>query len=324
MAKKKGSKPNVEREMSLLGHLDELRMRLIISVGTLVLATLVSYFFARPVLELLIKPVSNLTRGKLVTPETERAEVVVVNRADGSFRFAHPELLGGVQKLDRLTFMVPLSDDATSTKALTIVGSPLQAKIFYSRPFDAVLMPLKVAIVMGVFISLFVWIYQIWLFVAPGLTDKEKRLVRPLLMGVVILFPIGALVAYGFFFIVLRIMQTYALSDVDTFFPIQEYLKVMTGMMIVFGFIFELPLVVAMLARVGIVTPELLRHYRRHIYVLLAFLAMVFTPADPYSMLIALLPLIGLFEISVFVSKPMARLRQKAEAEEEAKENAAS
>ena len=76
-----------------------------------------------------------------------------------------------------------------------------------------------------------------------------------------------------------------------------------------------------LMARVGIVTPAFLRHYRRHIYVGLAFLAMFMTPADPWTMLAALIPLIGLFEASIFIAAAMALIR--ARDEEEPDESAA-
>ena len=96
---------------------------------------------------------------------------------------------------------------------------------------------------------------------------------------------------------------------IATLYTIRDYMKLMTNMMIVFGVIFELPLVVAVLSRIGIVTPAFLRHYRRHIYVGLAVVAMVITPADPFSMLIALIPLLILFEASVWLSQIMFLMR---------------
>jgi sec-independent protein translocase protein TatC len=90
-------------------------------------------------------------------------------------------------------------------------------------------------------------------------------------------------------------------------------------MMIVFGIIFELPLVVALLARVGVATPEFLKQYRRHIYVGLAFAAMILTPADPITMIVAYIPLLVLFEVSIWIAQVMALMRRNDEeaAEEE-------
>lgn len=315
MAKEK-VQANPEREMTLLGHLDELRTRLIICIGTLLVATTVAFFFAQPVLEFLIKPVTMLAGGAPPKSIEKTPGLVIVDRETGALKFEHPELLESIEKLEGLTILLPATADRRTTKTLTVAfgENPMRNKIFYSRPFDSVLMPLKVAFVMGILFSLVVWVWQIWLFIVPGLTDKEKRVVRPLLMGAVVLFPIGALFAYGMFFFVIRVMQRYALSSVETFYTIQDYLKVMTTTMIMFGFIFELPLVVAVLARVGIVTPEFLRHYRKHIYVGLALAAIIITPTtDPYNMLLALAPLIILFEISVFIAKPMAAMHRRGQ-----------
>lgn len=315
-----------EREMTLLGHLDELRTRLIICVGALLVSVIACFFVAQPVLEFLVLPVSRLVKHAPPEPDEKViARTVLVDAETGEMKFQHPEILQKLDKIDHLQVVFVMNDDAGTTFAgPAIGGNPFKTtNIIYSRPFDSVLMPLKVAVVMGIFISLGVWIWQIWLFIKPGLTDKEIRVVRPMLGGAVFLFPLGAAFAYGMFFLVMRVMQNYALSSIETLYTIQDYLKVMTNMMIVFGFIFELPLVIAVLSRVGIVTPELLKHYRRHIYVFLAFVAMIVTPADPYSMMIAFVPLIGLFELSVLISRPMALLKRQADEEDDVEEGAA-
>ncbi len=300
--------------MPLLGHLGELRLRLLISFGTLIVATLLMLFFARRAVELMIRPVTHIfDPGRLMAPEPERLRLEVA--PDGTLRLANPRLLVQSEPedlrgvFDQALLVLTAADGSATTLSLGGSVAGRESKIVYASPIDPLMIQIKVAVILGILVSLVVWVWQAWLFVAPGLTPKEKRVVRPMLVGAVFLFPVGALFAYGMVWLVIPVMNRYVVSGIDTLYNVSIYLKLMTTMMIVFGLIFELPLVVAVLARVGIVTPAFLRHYRRHIYVGLAVLAMLMTPADVVSMLMALVPLIGLFEISIWVAGPMALMR---------------
>jgi len=167
------------------------------------------------------------------------------------------------------------------------------------------------ALILSVVLALPFIFYQIWLFIKPGLTARERTLVWPLLSGGLILFPIGAGFAYLAVKFMLRVMQRYAIAGVDPLINVHNYLSLVMTMMLVFGIIFEIPLILAMAARVGLVTPAFLRLYRRHAYVLLAFVALVISPADPFSMLVMFAPLIALYELSIACAIPMARLHQR-------------
>jgi sec-independent protein translocase protein TatC len=300
------------RELSLVGHLEELRYRLIICIASLFVFTFVSFFGAKPVLEFLIKPAT--VDSPFLPPVPEPDHVVLEMAADGSVRIKHPERLGRIEPnapLPRLVLEFGAPGDGGTTQSLDLTRKREGADLIYTNPIDPFMMPFKVAIIMGILLSLGVWVWQAWLFVAPGLTEPEKRVVGPLLFGAIFLFPIGAGFAYGLFFLIIPVMNRYIVPGIETLYTIRDYLKLMTSMMLVFGVIFELPLVMAVLARIGIVTPAFLQQYRRHIYVVLAFVAMVITPADPFSMLIALIPLLLLFEASVWVAKVMAVMRRR-------------
>lgn len=316
MAKEK-IETNPQRELSLIGHLDELRMRLIICVVTLFVSVFFSFYFASPVLEFLIKPVTViLSKHQPVNEDNPTTTTLTLAlQADGSLRGLHLDQIAAAQSLDSLDVLIP-ADLAGTTRTLTLIKPAVRPnKIIYPSPLDPFMMLFKVAIILGILMSLVVWVWQIWLFISPGLTEKEKKVIKPLLLGTIFLFPIGALFAYYLIFLIIAVMQNYIVPGIDILYNITEYLKLMTTMMIVFGVIFELPLVMALLARIGIVTPAFLKHYRRHIYVGLAVVAMILTPADPFSMMAVFVPLIGLFEISYQLVKPMAYLRARAEAE---------
>lgn len=309
-AQKKGESDR--RELTLMGHLDELRYRLIVCIVALFVFTVVSFFFARPVLELLIRPVT--VESPFLPPPPEQQEVVLRVNPDGGVSVINPERLMETPKFKvppALLLEFPAGGDRMTTQTLNLTKKREGADLIYTNPIDPFMMPLKVAIIMGILLSLAVWVYQTWAFVAPGLTEPEKKVVGPMLFGAILLFPVGAAFAYTLFFLIIPVMQRYIVSGIETLYTIREYLKLMTNMMLVFGVIFELPLVMALLARIGIVTPAFLRHYRRHIYVALSIVAMLITPADPFSMLIALIPLLILFEISVWLAGVMALMRSR-------------
>lgn len=308
---------NSEREMSLLGHLDELRSRLIIAAAALIFFSGVAFFFAGPVLELLVRPVSTmLPDPKIVLASPETMHLVV--QPDGGLKLTKPEALLGAQRLESIAFIFPATADQPTTRTLSMGKTP-KPQIVYPSPLDPIMMRIKVSLVLGILLSLVVWVHQIWLFISPGLTDKEKRVVRPVLGAAVLLFPLGALVAYGLLYLIIRLMQTYVVQGIDTLYNVVTYLQFVTTTMISFGIVFELPVVIALLARIGVVTPAFLSHYRRHIWVGLAVFSMIITPTtDPFTMLAAMIPLVFLFEISVLVARLMARMRQKEADELEA------
>ncbi|MCH8333340.1 twin-arginine translocase subunit TatC [Candidatus Sumerlaeota bacterium] len=350
--------------MTLIGHLDELRTRLIICAVTLMLATAVSFFFAKPVLKILILPVSTVNRMEASNAsaiaqdgdganETNDPRATFVLSPDGSisWRFDDPERLeewidgAGSRKASTSFFAGLFGGDRETSESLAVQLEPLPLSIeliydggsgpitipvipsfgpagsffgqsgslFYRSPLDPIMVLLKVAIVMGILISLVVWVWQVWLFMAPGLTDREKRVVRPMLQCAIFLFPLGAVFVYFIFFMLVIVMQNYTLSGILPLNDVQVYLKLMTTMMLVFGFLFELPLVIALLARIGVVTPAFLRHYRRHIYVGLAVVSMFLTPSDPFTMVAAMIPLTLLFELSIWVAGVMALMRSRDE-----------
>jgi sec-independent protein translocase protein TatC len=309
-SKKKGEPDR--RELTLIGHLDELRFRLIVCIVALFLFTFISFFFAKPVLEVLIKPVT--VESPFLPPPPKQEEVVFQVRPDGALQVKDPQRFLSLREFKTppaLILELVGGEDGLTTHALSLTNRRKGADLIYTNPIDPFMMPFKVAIIMGILLSLGVWVHQIWRFVAPGLTEPEKKVVGPMLSGAILLFPIGAGFAYVLFFLIVPVMQRYVVTGIETLYTIREYLKLMTSMMIVFGVIFELPLVVALLARIGIVTPAFLNHYRRHIYVALSVVAMLITPADPFSMLIALIPLLILFECSVWLAKLMAIMRSR-------------
>lgn len=297
-----------EREMSLVGHLSELRVRLMVSIAALFVGICLSLFIAWPVIQFLTFPIHNLQRepdrNRIVTLEfgTDRT----LKMAADDFKNFNPAEFS--QR--RWEFSV-FNPDSKTTSTL-VVGEPGNQGVYARTPLAGFMVPIKVSFIVGILLALPVILYQIWLFIAPGLKPKERQLVKPLLAGAVLLFPLGAMFAFMMVSMMMRVMQHYMPPSIEPLIGIDEYLSLLTTMMMIFGVIFELPLIVALGARIGVLTPEMLTRYRRQAYVILTIASAIITPADPFSMIIGLVPLIILYEISIVVARPMARMRRNS------------
>jgi sec-independent protein translocase protein TatC len=160
----------------------------------------------------------------------------------------------------------------------------------------------------AIVISLPVILYQAYAFVLPALTTREKRVVVPFLMGVPILFVAGVVFGY---FVVLPAATKFLLNFNQNQFNIQvrarDYYSFFTLTLGVMGLIFQLPIGILAVTRLGIVSPEQLSQNRRYAYVVLLVIAMLLPGTDPVTMLIEAAPLILLYELSVLLARAVGR-----------------
>ena len=163
------------------------------------------------------------------------------------------------------------------------------------------LVPIKVAVLAAVAMSLPWILYQIWAFVAPGLYKHEKKLVLPLVAASTILFYLGAAFCYFFVFgQAFPAIQKMAPISVTVSPDIEAYLDFVITMFIAFGVAFEVPIAVVILARMGVVTVAQLKSFRTYFVVGAAAVAGLVTPPDPVSMVALLLPMVLLYEVGIW------------------------
>ena len=166
------------------------------------------------------------------------------------------------------------------------------------------LVPLKIMLMAGFLLALPVVLYQAWAFVAPGLYAHEKRLVMPLVVSSTILFFIG--VAFCYFFVfgqVFKFIQSFAPKSITAAPDIEAYLSFVLTMFIAFGLAFEVPIVVIVLARMGLVTIEKLKAFRSYFIVLAFIIAAIVTPPDVVSQLALAIPMVILYEIGIWAAQ---------------------
>jgi sec-independent protein translocase protein TatC len=161
---------------------------------------------------------------------------------------------------------------------------------------------IKLSVLAGIFISIPVTIYQIWRFVMPGLYDRERRIVVPLVASSSVLFLVGAAMCFIWVLpFTINFLLRIAPEDVKPVLTINEYLNFVMWTTLAYGLVFQLPIVAFFLGRLGIINHKLLAKGRRYAIVGVAALAAIVTPPDVFSMAMMGLPLYLLYEISILI-----------------------
>lgn len=181
------------------------------------------------------------------------------------------------------------------------------------------MMSLTASFVIGLIVVFPYVVWEFWSFVRPGLENKERKYSKGAVAAVSFLFLLG--VAFGYYILcptTIWFLSTYSISNmIVNEFDITSYISTITGLILGCGLLFQFPVVIYFLSKVGIVTPELMRKYRKHSVVVILILGAIITPSgDPFSLTVISLPLYMLFEISIFVSSVVQRQKRKEEAAE--------
>ncbi len=245
--------------MSFFDHLEELRWRIVRSLLSVVVGTIIAWIF-----------IDWLVDGVLLRP------ITVIN--------AHAS------------------------------GSTQQIHLQNLKPFGQLFLYMQVAIVSGVIIALPYILYELWAFIAPGLMPKERKYIKWIVFFTTFCFFAG--IAFSYFVMLPAALQFFAgfgSASIANNIAISEYMNFVVSVLLASGVVFELPMVSWFLSKIGILTPAFMRHYRRHSIVAIFIIAAFLTPGtDPVSQVLLALPLMGLYEISIWVSAWAWRGKKKA------------
>ena len=242
---------NPDGNSSIVGHLSELRSRLIYSFLFLLSAFIVCYIFSAEIYYFLVKPYSN-----------------------------------------------------------AIIENNLDRRLIFTALHEAFLTYLKVAFFASFFITSPIFLTQLWKFVAPGLYKNEKQALLPYLILTPVLFILGGALVY---YLIMPLAIKFFLSfespaDVGAIAiqleaKVNEYLSLIMRLIFAFGISFQLPVVLSLLARIGIVDSEYLKKRRKYVVVIIFAAAALLTPPDPITQIGLAIPLLILYELSIFSVK---------------------
>ncbi len=177
------------------------------------------------------------------------------------------------------------------------------------RPFGQLFLYVQIAIIGGVILSLPNLFYQLWKFIAPALKSNERKYILSVVIFSTVSFLIGIVFAYfAMLPLTLKFAAQFGSTAIENNFAIDEYMSIIISVMLASGFVFELPLISFFLTKLGILSPNFMKKYRKHALVIIMVLAAVLTPGtDPVSQVVLAIPLALLYEISIFISKIAAK-----------------
>ncbi|MDQ0215270.1 sec-independent protein translocase protein TatC [Oikeobacillus pervagus] len=195
----------------------------------------------------------------------------------------------------------------------------LPFKLAVLGPSEVIVVYLMIASVIAIAATIPVAAHQIWLFVKPALTEKERKVTLAYIPALFLLFLLG--ISFGYFVlfpIVLSFLMSLTGEMFNTFFTTEKYFRFLLHMTLPFGFLFELPVVIMFLTSLGVINPYRLKKIRKYAYFVLVVVSVCITPPDFLSDVLVIIPLILLYEISVSLSKVVFRKRETRGNSEEA------
>lgn len=266
-----------ETEMSFLEHLEVMRWHLLRSITAVIILALAAFIFKDIVFDRII-----------LAP---KEPVFPTNR-----------------------WLCQLGD-ILGLKRLCINSDPFQLQtVKMAEQFS---MHIIVSLVAGIVVGFPYIFYEFWRFIVPALYEKEKRTASGAVFYTSLLFTLG--VAFGYYIIAplsVNFLGNYRVSESVISAPtLRSYVQTITSVVLASGIVFQLPILVYFLSKVGLVTPNFLKKYRRHSIILIVTLSAIITPPDVFSQVLVALPLMVLYEIGIVISKRITRKQEEQQAE---------
>lgn len=264
-----------EKEMSFIDHLEELRWHLIRAVIAIFVFTIAAFI---------------------------------------SVDFIFNTVIFGPARPDFWTFkMLCKVGEFINSSAICIEEIPF--KMQSRKMTGQFTMHITSSFVIGIIVAFPYIFWEFWRFISPGLHLNERKISRGAVFFVTLLFSIG--VMFGYYImspLAINFLANYQVSEiVYNEFDITSYVSTISTLVLGSGILFQLPIVVYFLSKIGIVTPALMKSYRKHAIVVILVLGAMLTPPDPLSQVLIAFPLFGLYEMSILISKRVTKKRLKEE-----------
>ena len=268
-----------EKEMSFLDHLEELRWHVVRSAIAIVTMMVVAFIFTREIFDYVIF-------------------------APGRPTFITFKWLCALGK-------------SMGVDGLCVTQIPMKIQSRYMM--GQFTMQITSSLVIGLIVSFPYVVWELWRFIRPGLYNKEIKGSRGAVFAISSLFLLG--ISFGYFILSpmsIAFLANYSISDmISNEFDITSYVSTIVTLVLGSGLLFQLPVVIYFLTKIGMITPQFMRSYRKHAVVVIMIIGAVITPSpDPLSMSMVAIPLYVLYEISIFISALELRNKLKREAAE--------
>ena len=231
-------------------------------------------------------------------------------------RLIHSFIAVGVGFVAAYFFKEQLFDILTAP-LVTAMAKSGNAKLIFTGLPEAFFTYLKVALLAGIILATPVLFYEFWMFVSPGLYREEKKYILPIIILSLIFFIAGA--SFGYFIVFpygFQFFLGFTTETIQAMPSMKEYLSFASKMLLAFGFVFELPLVLTFLSRMGLVTPAFLKKNRKYALLLFFVGAALITPPDVVTQVMMAMPLILLYEIGILGAKIFGKT-SKSDSDEE-------
>src|SRR3954449_5531861 len=301
-----------EDRLSLVEHLTELRVRIVVCLVAFIAATGVCMWQNQTVLKILNHPLDQTVEHGNKDPLVQAARY---DQAIKSYMLSEVALYRRMAlQEDDAALRKLMTDTAASGERAAALAPPVRARrpvtLGVGEPF---METLKVAAYAGLLLSLPLILYQIYAFVLPAFSPREKQVALPAMLGVPFLF-IGGVV-FGYFTVVpsaVRFLQNFNTDAFDVLIQAQPYYKFVLMLLAAMGLLFQIPIGIVAVTRVGIVSTSQLAHNRRYAILVIAVLAMLLPGQDPVTMTMLMAPMYVLFEASILFSRLLDRRDARA------------
>ena len=263
-----------QKDMSFLGHLEELRWHLVRSAAAIFIIGILLFIFQKEVYE--------------------------------HFLLAH-------RKSDFITYQIFCDFFSLFGFDSTFCNVAFSDNLISLKPTQQLMNAIWSSFILGIILSFPYLLWEIWRFISPGLTKNEIKSSKGFIFIASFLFFCG--IAFSFFVIApisIHFLYNYQISElIQNNFTLDSHIGLVTNMLLGVSILFELPVLIYFLTKIGLVTPDFLRKYRKHSLVVVLILAAIITPPDIASQVIVAIPILILYEISIKVSKIVIKKQQK-------------
>jgi sec-independent protein translocase protein TatC len=195
-----------------------------------------------------------------------------------------------------------------------LIRRPLGRELIFIAPTEAFIINLKISFFGGIFLAAPMILFQAWRFVAPGLLEKEKKFTVPIVLSSTVFFLLGSLFAYSIILpIGTQFFLSFATEEIRPMISVGNYFSFSTKLILAFGIVFQLPVAIFFLSKLGILHSKTLSQNRRYSILIIFVIAAILTPPDVISQVMMALPLLLLYEGGIWVAKFVERGRGQAE-----------